>query len=97
MKVVEADEVQNYINKYKNGSIFMLSADYIKFIKETEPSFEVPEGMEGYMDLMGMGQEIGIYNGEKGKAFGVMTLIDGVTILFGWATSKELWDEIINP
>lgn len=96
VKIVEADEVQNYINKYKNGSIFMLSVDYIKFIKETDPSLEVPEGMERYMDLIGMGQKIDIYNGEKGKVFGVGTFIDGATILFGWATSRELWDELKN-
>lgn len=96
VKIVEADEVQNYINKYKNGGLFIFSVDYIKLIKEMDPSIEVPEGGELYMDTIGVGQEVGIYDGTEGKIFGIMTFMEGVTIVFGWATSKELWDELKN-
>jgi hypothetical protein len=96
VKIVEADEVQNYINKYKNGSIFIFSVDYIKSIKEMDPSIEVPEGIEIYMDTIGEGQDVGIYDGAEGKVFVIATFIEGAHLFFGWATSKELWDEIMN-
>lgn len=97
-KIEEAEVVQEYINKYKNGSTFMISVDMIEVIKKNAPEIleGVPEGFEAHMESMGEEQMFITYDGEMGTMMMIIFAVIDAVIVYGWTTNKELWDSIKN-
>lgn len=97
-KIEEAEVVQEYINKYKNGSAFMISVDMMEIIKKEDPEIleGVPEGFEAHMESMGEQQMFITYDGEMGKMMMIIFMVIDATIVYGWTTNKELWDSVKN-